>query len=183
MREFKAKFVPDKMVNQLILLFIMEKMEIPLTETSLLDICTNQRDYLSYMDFKDVLENLLTFNFVKKITDTENEHRYKITETGINCLGHFYTKIPLSYRNDITDFAKENRTNFKRNQEYVTKYLQNSNNNTYTAIFRIVSPLDAATIFEIKMQYPSKQIAIDACKKWRDNATKIYTYVFEKLGE
>lgn len=182
MGTFKAKFVPNKTVNQLIILYILEKMEIPLTETSLLDICTNQRDYLNYMDFKDVMANLLEFKFISKTLDNENENRFKLTDMGFNCLSHFYTKIPNSIREDINNFAQDNKVSFKRNQEYYSKYKKNDDN-TYTAIFRIISPLEASTLFEIKIQYNSRQAAMDACKKWKDNATKIYAFTFENLGD
>ena len=79
-REIKTNFVADSTINQLILLRILEKIEIPLAESSLIDICTaKERKWLSYLDFKEVLNKLLEFNFISKvIVDNEFEkERYK----------------------------------------------------------------------------------------------------------
>ena len=47
-----TQFVPDETENKLILLFILDKMEIPLTENSIMDIATSRNNWLSYMDCK-----------------------------------------------------------------------------------------------------------------------------------
>lgn len=184
-REIKTNFVADSTINQLILLRILEKIEIPLAESSLIDICTaKERKWLSYLDFKEVLNKLLEFNFISKvIVDNEFEkERYKITPQGIECLGHFYLKIPTSMREKIAQFCKENKMKFKRKQEFIAKYEKNSDN-SYTCYFKIISPNEAKTIFEIKMQFPSRESAIRATDKWREKAPNIYGSVFEILGE
>ena len=38
-------FVPDNTVNKLILLYVLDKMEIPLTENSILEICSSQNGF------------------------------------------------------------------------------------------------------------------------------------------
>src|SRR5574344_1228830 len=101
-------FVPDNTVNKLIFLFIMDKMEIPLTEDSIIDICTSRNEWLKYMDCKDVMWQLLDVGYIAK-TANEDVPRYNITNEGRNCLSNFYLKIPSSTREEITVFAKENR--------------------------------------------------------------------------
>ena len=184
-KNIKTNFVADNTVNQLILLRILEKMEIPLSETSLIDICTaKERQWLSYIDFKEVLSKLLEFKFITKvIVDNEFEReRYKITGQGIECLGYFYLKIPTSMREKIAQFCKENKMKFKRKQEFISKYEKNSDN-SYTCVFKIISPNEARTIFEIKMQFPSRESAIRATEKWREKAPNIYSSVYELLGD
>ena len=58
------EFSQDSTVSKLIMLFVMEKMEMPLTEKSIIDICTSQNDWLNYMECKDVLYQLLEANFI-----------------------------------------------------------------------------------------------------------------------
>ena len=74
----KTGFVSDQLTNKLILLFVLDKMEIPLTEISLLDICTNRNDWLNYMDCKDIMWQLQNVDFIIKCVDAENESRYKV---------------------------------------------------------------------------------------------------------
>ena len=87
-------FVADNTVNKLILLFVLDKMDIPLTETSILEICASQNSWVNYMDCKDLLYQLLTAKFIYKPNTTNNESRYNITVAGRECLSQFFTKIP-----------------------------------------------------------------------------------------
>ena len=55
-------FVPDNTVNKLILLYVLDKMEIPLTENSILEICSSQNNWVNWMDCKDLLAQCYLLN-------------------------------------------------------------------------------------------------------------------------
>ncbi len=172
-------FVPDNTTMKLILLFVLEKMEIPLTEDSIIDICTNKNDWLRYMDCKDCMWQLLDIGYIAK-TNTGDFDRYNITYDGRNCLSNFYLKIPSSTREQITTFAKANRIEFKRAQEYVGSYFKNTDG-SYTTSLKIKDPLEAQNLFELKIVYPNRKSAIDATKKWKNTAPQIFEYVYDTL--
>lgn len=178
----ESVFVPDAMVNKLILLFVLDKMEIPLTENSIIDICTSRNNWLKYMDCKDVMWQLIDVGFMCKTTDAEEESRYNITYEGRNCLSHFYLKVPSSMREEITAFAKDNRMYFKRSQEYVGAYFKNPDG-SYNVSLKIRDPLETHNQFEIKITLPSRKTAISACKKWKDKAPNIYENLYEIFNE
>ena len=48
----------EKVRLKLTLLFFMEKMEIPLTKNSILDICSIENDWISYMDCVAIISEL-----------------------------------------------------------------------------------------------------------------------------
>lgn len=176
-------FVADTTINKLILLFVLDKMEIPLTENSIIDISTSRNSWLNYMDCKDVLWQLIEVGFVYKTVDTNtSESRYNITYEGRNCLSHFFLKIPSSLREEIANFAKENRMQFKRSQEYVGDYFKNADG-SHTAVLRIREPLEPQSMFEIKIKLPTRHAAIIAVKKWKDKAPNIYENIYELLAE
>ena len=172
-------FVADNTINKLILLFIMDKMEIPLTEDSIIDICTSRNGWLKYMDCKDVMWQLLDVGYIAK-SSNEDESRYNITYEGRNCLSHFYLKIPSSTREEITVFAKANRLEFKRAQEYVGTYFKNADG-SYTSSLKIKDPLEPQNLFEIKVVLPSRKYAVAVAKKWKDKAPLIYENIYEIL--
>lgn len=171
----------DIILNKLILLFIIDKMEIPLTENSLIDIATSRNDWLNYMDYKDVLHQLLEIRFIYKTVDDSSESRYNITYEGRECISHFYTRIPSSLREEITEFAKNNRMHFKRAQEYTSDYFKNSDG-SYTCVLRIREPLDPQNLFEIKIKTSTRDSAIKIVKKWKDEAANIYENLTETLS-
>ena len=172
-------FVPDSTTNKLIFLFVMDKMEIPLTEDSIIDICTSRNLWLKYMDCKDVMWQLLDVGYIAK-TSTGDGDRYNITYEGRSCLSNFFLKIPSSTREEITNFARENRLDFKRAQEYVGAYSKN-NDGSYTTALKIKDPLEAQNLFEIKIVYSSRKSAINATKNWKNVAPQIYENVYETL--
>ena len=172
-------FVADNTTNKLILLFLLDKMEMPLTEDSVISICTNQNQWLKYMDCKDILWQLLDVGYIAK-TQVDEENRYNITHEGRNCLSNFYQKIPNSTREEITNFTKENKMSLKRAQEYVGTYFKNKDE-SYTVNLKIRDPLETQNLFELKIVFPSRKLAINATKRWKEKAANIFEYVYETL--
>ncbi len=175
------KFVQDDTLGKLKLLFILEKMEIPLTENSIIDITTGNK-WLNYMDCIDILSQLMQMNFVYKIENETNtdDLRYAITYGGRECLSHFYQRIPQSLREDITHFAKENRMNFKRSQEYISEYTKNVDG-SYKVTLKIKEPLVNMTLLEVSIKAPNKSTAISACNKWNEKAPNIFEFLYDNI--
>lgn len=178
-------FIPDTTVKKLILLFVLDRIEIPLTENSIIDICTSRNTWLNYMDCKEILPQLINAKFVYKLDNGGIEQdakdiRYSITVEGRNCLSHFFTRIRQSTREEISEFAKLNRMVFKRSQEYVYDYFKN-NDGSHTVVLRIKEPLLAQPMFEIRLKTSTRSMAVNAGKKWCVKAAQIYEHVFENL--
>lgn len=170
----------DSIKSKLILLFVLENMEMPLTESSIIDICTNQNQWLNYMKCKDALFQLMETNFVYVSGVQDNEERYTISIDGRKCLKHFYDIIPAMLMNQIKDYIKHNRLHFKKSQEYVADYSKN-NDGTYLLVLKIRSDNVNYPVFEVKIATSSRQQAIEACKRWRENAHLVYEQVYEGL--
>ena len=173
-------FVPDNTVNKLILLYVLDKMEIPLTENSILEICSSQNNWVNWMDCKDLLSQLITSKFIYKPNTEDDESRYNITVAGRECLSQFYTRIPASLRDNIAQFAGENKMQFKRNQEYIAKSFKNEDG-SYTVDLKILEPLTTESIFTMSIKTGTRHSASIACKKWRELAANIYEYVYSKI--
>jgi hypothetical protein len=170
----------DLMTSKLVLLYMMDKMEIPLTENSILDICTNQNTWLNYMDCKEFIYQLTEANFIYTPEEQVPEPRYTITFEGRSCLDSFFKRIPMSLREEITAYSKANMMHFKRKQEYVSSYEKNADG-SYLTTFTIREPLLCQPIFEIKMKIDSRQEAINVTNKWIDKAPEIYESIYDEL--
>lgn len=172
-------FMVDSTSNKLKMLFLLDKMEIPLTENSIIDICTSRNNWLNYMDCKEVLWQLLEAGFIFK-TEGDDEERYGITYEGRNCLSLFFQRIPQSLREEITTFAKDNRMSFKRTQEYVSEYIKNEDG-SYIVNLKIKEPMIPNSLLEIKLKVPTRHSAILTCKKWKDNAPNVFEYLYDTV--
>ncbi len=167
----------NSMVNKLILLFFMDKMDVPLTDSIILEACYYQNPWLEYMDCVQALNQLLETGFVFS-TVHESLKYFSITPDGRACLSHFYSRIPSSVRQEISDFVKLNRALYRRKQEYSTSYHMNPDK-TYTVQLKIVDPMK--TTLDIKFNVANKETAKSVANKWGDRAAQIYTLLYEQL--
>ncbi len=173
-------FVPDATINKLILLYVLDKMEIPLTENSILEICCSQNSWLNWMDCKDLLPQLVTAKFVYKPNTDNNENRYNITVAGRECLSQFYTRIPASIRDEISNFSQANKISFKRSQEYVSKSYKNDDG-SYTVELKILEPLTTDSIMSICLKTDTRHNATIACKRWGELAPTVFEMLYNKI--
>ncbi|MBE5746544.1 MAG: DUF4364 family protein [Clostridiales bacterium] len=174
------EYILDGPQSKLTLLFLLDKMEIPLTQFNLLDICTSTNQWLGYMDCIEIIDQLLNAKFIFKTDDEGQEIRYGITYEGRACLSDFYQRIPASLREKITVYAKENSLNLKRSQEYVSEY-SNNPDGSYTVTLKIKEPMVQLPLLEIKLKAPSRSSAKLACNKWSNKAQNIFEVLYDNL--
>lgn len=174
-------FRPDTMQSKLILLYVFDKIEIALTENTIMDICWSRNNWLNYMEIVDIMPSLLEMKFLYKTKDADGEERFIITELGRNCLEHFYSQIPENLREEITEFCKNNRMELKRSQEYVSSFSK-INDDTYLANLKIKDITEINTV-DIKIKFNNRNQAVEACKIWKKNAPLIYANLYENLSE
>ena len=174
------EFVQDNTIDKLKLLWVLEKMEIPLTENNIVDICTSANDWFSYIDLKGAMFELLEVGFIYENKFENEESRYSITFEGRNCLSAFYYRIPLDMRDRISAYAQEHRMSYKRSQEYLSEYEKNQDG-SYTVTLKIKEPTSPNSLLVLKLKTPNRQIAIETTKKWMDKAPQIYENIYDNL--
>lgn len=170
----------DNIIHKIKLLFVLEKMEIPLTENNMVDICTSSNDWFKYLDLKEALFELIEVGFIFENKFENEESRYSITYDGRNCLSHFYYRIPKELRERITAYATENRMSYKRSQEYLSEYEKNMDG-SYTVTLKIKEPMSPNSLLVLKLKTPNRQIALETTKKWADKAPAIYENIYDSL--
>lgn len=167
-------------LNKLILLFVFDKMEIPLTENTIIEMCCSRNTWISYMECKQAVAQLIEAGFIYCPGNNNKESYYTITPDGRICLAHFFIRIPTSLRGEITDYIRENRMNFRRKQEYFRDYYKNADG-SYTVKLRIHDPV--ATVLEIQLNVANRNIAKSIYNKWEEKAAQVYSTLHELLIE
>lgn len=165
-------------VSKLILLYVFDKMEMPLTETTITDMCCNRNSWISYLTCKEVLSDLIENGFIVMSTISSGEQYYTITNDGRSCLSYFFMKIPASIREEINVFIRENRQAFRRKQEYFSDYYKNADG-TYTVLMKIVDPL--GTKMELKLNAANRGIAKVIYNRWEERASQVYGALYDIL--
>lgn len=170
--------VDDTTLNKLILLYVFEAMDVPITGNIIIEMCTSRNTWLSYMDCTITLNELMDSGFIIRPSKEKNNTYYTITADGRQCLSHFYTKIPASLRAEITKYVRSNRMRIRRKQEYYRNYNKNPDG-TYTVHLQIVDPV--RTTLEIKLNVANRNTAKMVHDKWEEKAPQIYGMLHEEL--
>ena len=167
----------DTTVSKLILLYVFDQMEIPVTTETLNEMCCSQNNWLTYMTLTEILPELVDARFLVSSSNGNTEY-YKITQEGRDCLNYFFMKVPSSIRKEIGAYIKKNRQTFKRKQEYFKDYFKNRDG-TYTVSLKIIDP--DSTKLELKLNVANRAEAITVFKKWNDSASEVYADIYKIL--
>ncbi len=165
------------LVNKLVLLFVFDKMGMPVTEKTMLEMCASRNSWINYMESIECLGELVDAGFVFK-TANDRSIYYTITTSGRECLDSFFTRIPASRRTEIAEFIKENRMTYKRAQEYFRGYYKNEDG-SYTVQLKILDP--TRTTMELKLNVANRAVAKTVYGKWDSSAAEVYSMIYEKL--
>lgn len=166
----------EKARNKVILLFVLDCMETPLTIDSLTDIC-DANHWVGFMDCKDCVVDLIEVGHIVNISKN-NEKLYILSNAGKECLSIFYREIPLSMRDEIKATVKEQRCHYRRLQDYFSDYFMNDDG-SYTVILRINTP--AQPLLDLKLCVQSRARAKWLYKTWIDKAPIVYEFLHNQL--
>lgn len=166
--------------NKLLILFILGKLEMPIEEDILLEMCSQDYDLIPYMFCKHVIFELIEFGFVKKKVTAQNKIHLTITEDGRNCLKSFYNDIPKSLRDDVSEIIKRDKLAMKIKQEFTSDYFKNSDN-TFTVTLKILN-IDKE-MMNLELNIDKRQKALELHNKWQSKAPEVYKAISEILLE
>jgi len=170
--ERNTDFVASDMEKKLILLFIFERMEFPLTEASIGEIIVANDSWMNYMDFRDALYTLISQKFIQR-SSAGSDTLFAMTMAGKAALGHFYTKIPASIREEVTAFAAQHKQRFKRNQEYTYDYFKNQDG-SHTVLMKVREQVSSDNILEVRLKVENRTSAVRAAARWKERAPIVY---------
>jgi hypothetical protein len=163
--------------KKLILLFVFDKMAIPLSRDTVMDLVTQDNKWLTGIECQQLLIELSDtyLLFSKKNND---KVFYSITTDGRECLANFYTRIPSSLRDEITRYTRENRLQYRKKQEYFSDYQKNPDG-TYTVILKISD--GGNSVMELKLAVPNRRTAQRIYLNWVNKAAQAYGVLYETI--
>lgn len=165
-------------ISKLIILYFFDQMEVPLKEDIANEIFNEHSNWLPYTEYRSCFEELKRQNLLINLTPKASVPRYGLTVTSRDGLTYFYTKIPISLREEISSVVKKNRLSYKKKQEYVSDYYKNTDG-TYTVALKIESA--ACTLMDLKIIVQDRRKAKWIHNNWADKAPIIYEHIHETL--
>ncbi|MBQ7653078.1 MAG: DUF4364 family protein [Clostridia bacterium] len=171
--------VDNDNIDKLKILYLMDRMEVALSEDIIISICYQDNPWMTYMSCKSALGQLNDANFLH-VSRQNGKVFYNITAEGRLCIANFYTKIPSSTREQIVDVVNKKKYEYRKRQELDADYFLNADG-TYTVKLSISDPSSSNKLLEFKIVAGNKDSARYAANTWQDKATSIYEYLYEHI--
>ena len=159
--------------SKLLILFILEKLEMPINEDILLQMCSLDNDWIPYLCFSQYVNELAGAGFIKRNYEEKPVQDYvlSLSEDGKVCLSHFYKDIYKSVRDDVTNYIRSNKLLYRKKQEFSCDYSKQPDGtfNVICAVLNVDEP-----VFEISFNVPTLAKAINIRNKWQSKAPDFY---------
>ncbi|MDR1533382.1 MAG: DUF4364 family protein [Clostridiales bacterium] len=167
----------SRVEDKLLLLFLLDKMEIPISGAQLQQFAL-QGEYMNYATLMQTLREMDESGFVE-VTRDDNTTRYSATDEGITTLEYFEKKIPLPIRNKIVKYVADNRKDIKKEYEITANYFYDHPTNEFIVKCGIYE--DEIMRMEISFPVVTRNQARLICKNWKNNVSMYYGDIISEL--
>ncbi len=164
------------MLYKLIILYILDSVDYPLTNTRLIDFML-ERQYTNYFNVQQVLAELVEDEYVTSEV-TRNTTKYLITSSGGQTLSFFLEDLSPAIRKDIDTFLCENSYALREEVAYPTDY-EKTKSGDYITRLQVIERNHP--IFEIHLVVPTEEDAERICRDWLTTNADLYRYTVSKL--
>ena len=163
--------------NKLLLLYLIDKMEIPLTQSQISQFALEE-NYINYFSLQQFLADMVEVEYLEKSIENNTTY-YNVTDQGLVALDYFKKRIPAQVKNKINKFVELNKKSIKKDYEVTANYFYEKTNNEYTVKCGIYE--DETTLMELTLSVVSRDEAKLICKNWRKNVNDLYGDILVKL--
>lgn len=161
---------------KLIILFILDKVDFPLTNAQLSAFIL-EKEYTNYFNIQQAISELEATELIRGET-IRNSSLFHITPAGTETLHFFDNEISDAIKTDILDYLKTNRYSLREEVSTLADYYEAKKGEYIAHCF--VMEKDSK-IVEINLSLPTEEEAQAVCSNWRDQSAEIYEYLMSKL--
>jgi predicted transcriptional regulator len=165
----------DEVNNKLIVLYILNKIDMPINHMQLMKIILENR-FMNYFTFQEIIKELVEAAFISILSENDT-NSYKITESGLNSLNFFEGRIPLGIKKYLDNNSSFLKSRVKADSLIQTNILEE---NDEFVVNCSVSENDFSLI-DIKLTVGTRSDAQLICNNWRKNSEQIYSEFIESL--
>ncbi len=157
--------------SKLLILFILEKMEMPVNTDVLLQMCSVDNNWIPYLCLGQYVSELKQSGFINEHIDDLGRESITLSEDGKVCISHFFKDIYKSVRDDVTAYIRQNKLNYRKQQEFVCTYERLPDGG-----FKVVCAVRSAdtAVFELSFFAPTMTKVTAIKNKWQSKALDFY---------
>ncbi len=167
----------DDVINKLLLLYLIDKMDMPLTNSQISQFILEE-SFMTYYVLQQTLSEMVADGYLEKALDN-NATRYNITQEGITTLEYFEKHLSIEDRAKIVKFVSSNRRTIKKDFETTANYFYDHVNDEFTVKCGIYE--DDRTLMEINVSVVNREQAKLICNNWKQNVSLMYQNILMKL--
>lgn len=164
------------MLYKLIVLYILDKVDFPLTNGQLTNFIL-EKEYTNYFHIQQAISELVDDQFITTET-IRNSSLYQITDTGRETLSFFGNTISIAIREEIDAYLRDHKYTLREEVSSPADYYE-AKKDEYIAHLRVIERESA--IIELKLSVPTEQEANLICNNWKNKSSDIYAYVISSL--
>jgi hypothetical protein len=163
--------------NKLILMYFLDKMDIPISMGQLHEFAVAQ-GYMDYFMFQQYIHELVDNKLA--VTSVENKDTYyTLTAEGSVSLHYFMKQIPEDKVEEIIQYIRKNRNRIKRDYEVCANIFSNGPNDHLVKCG--VYNDDGTALVELNVSVANMMQAKTVSKNWKKNVTSIYGMILNNL--
>ncbi|MCL1997834.1 MAG: DUF4364 family protein [Turicibacter sp.] len=168
----------DKPENKLIILYLIEKMDLPLSRSQITDYIM-QAEFMDYYAVQEALADMVENGYLDSSTNN-NTTRYTLTDDGLTTLEYFEKHIAPSIRNKINEYIKENRRDIKREFENTATFFPNADNSEFLVKCGVYE--ENRVLMELSISVYTREQARQIQNNWKTNAKTLYGDIIKILA-
>jgi len=164
--------------NKLLLLYIFEKIKLPISNMQLTQIVL-ENNFMNYFTLQQYIVELTASNLLKNINE-KGKDRLTISEEGKKVLSLFQNRVSEFKLEQLNDYI-DNQISAIKKELTVTSDYTIENNNSY--LVNLVASENNTTLIDIKLSVASNKQARELCYKWKHNSSDLYNKIIKLLVE
>jgi len=163
--------------NKLILLYLLNKMDMPITDLHITRILL-ENNLMNYFVLKDQLSLLVSNGFVETDFTTVETYVYSITDKGREIIGFLETMIPIGIRFRIDAVVEPTKKRIEHETSILADFTPITESNFTVSVS--ASENDSEFI-ELDLNVADRLTAIEMCDNWKKHTADIYKEILETM--
>lgn len=166
----------DLAENKLLLLYIYEKIQLPLSNTQITQIVL-ENNFMNYFTLHQYISELISSKFIE-YKPGENKSRLNISDRGSKVLAMFIQRIPKIKLETVDAYLKLHMDKIKKDITVSADYTIEKDNN-YIVNLKVNE--NNIPLIDLKINVATNKQARDLCNKWKGNSSELYTKILNIL--
>ena len=166
----------DLAVNKLLLLYILSKMEIHLTNSQITQIAL-ENELMNYFSLQQFLSELTESKFLRSFTENSKEC-YTLTKKSMDVLEYFTSRIPSDLKEKIDAYILANKEEVLKETQVKASFSKLSTNE-FVVSLKVLE--NETTLINLDLNVASNKQAKQICDNWKKNAPNIYGDIIKLL--